>query len=145
MGAIVVERKHFTCTSRESNPGCWIYTQTLYHVAVKAGFYSKAVEVYYIPRPCDRHLFNVVKWIRQSWYQRRNTIGTNQHFQDSIPTLESTAPYTAAWLFHHYQLQTFNTGHADIMEGWTPSNHMIKILFFKAAYLTRWIDSLPTE
>ena len=27
---------------------------TLYHVAVKAGFYRKAVEVYlYIPRPCD--------------------------------------------------------------------------------------------
>ena len=54
MGAIVVERKYFTCPSRESNPGCWIYRQTLYHVAVKAGFYRKAVEVsYIIPRPCD--------------------------------------------------------------------------------------------
>ena len=54
MGATVVERKYFTCPSRESNPGCWIYRQTLYHVAVKAGFYRKAVEVYlYIPRPCD--------------------------------------------------------------------------------------------
>ena len=51
MGAIVVERKYFTCPSRESNPGRWIYRQTLYHVAVKAGFYRKAVEVYYIPSP----------------------------------------------------------------------------------------------
>ena len=48
VGAIVVERKYFTCPSRESNPGRWIYRQTLYHVAVKAGFYRKAVEVYYI-------------------------------------------------------------------------------------------------
>ena len=50
-----VERKYFTCPSWESNPGRWIYRQTLYHVAVKAGFYRKAVEVYYIPRPCDIH------------------------------------------------------------------------------------------
>ena len=47
-GRIVVERKYFTCPSRESNPGRWIYRQTLYHVAVKARFYRKAVEVYYI-------------------------------------------------------------------------------------------------
>ena len=47
----VAERKYFTCPSRESNPGRWIYRQTLYHVAVKAGFYRKAVEVYiYKPR-----------------------------------------------------------------------------------------------
>ena len=52
----VVERKYFTCPSRETNPGRWIYRQTLYHVAVKAGFYRKAVEVcYIIPRPCDIH------------------------------------------------------------------------------------------
>ena len=43
----VVERNYFTCPSR------WIYRQTLYHVAVKAGFYRKAVEVYHIPIPCD--------------------------------------------------------------------------------------------
>ena len=53
VGAIVVERKYFTCPSRESNPGRWIYRQTLYHVAVKAGFFRKAVEVYHIPIPCD--------------------------------------------------------------------------------------------
>ena len=41
----------FTCSSWESNPGRWIYRQTLYHVAVKAGFYRKAVEVCYIPIP----------------------------------------------------------------------------------------------
>ena len=48
VGAIVVERKYSTCPSLESNPGRWIYRQTLYHVAVKAGFYRKAVEVFYI-------------------------------------------------------------------------------------------------
>ena len=42
------------CPSRESNPGRWINRQTLYHVAVKAGFYCKAVEVYHIPIPCDK-------------------------------------------------------------------------------------------
>ena len=36
------------CPSWESNPGRWIYRQTLNHVTVKAGFYRKAVEVYYI-------------------------------------------------------------------------------------------------
>ena len=45
---IVVERKYFTGPSRESNPARWMYRQTLYHVAVKAGFYRKAVKVYYI-------------------------------------------------------------------------------------------------
>ena len=62
--ARVVERKYFTCPSRESNPCQWIYRQTLYHVAVKAGLYRKAVEVYlYIPRPCD--IFEIRPWI--SW------------------------------------------------------------------------------
>ena len=47
---IVVKRKLSTCPGRESNPGHWINKQTLYHVAVKACFYRKAVEVYfYIP------------------------------------------------------------------------------------------------
>ena len=54
VGAIVAKGKYFTCPSRESNPGRWIYRQTLYQVAVKAGFYRKAVEVYlYLLRPCD--------------------------------------------------------------------------------------------
>ena len=53
-----------TCPSRESNPGRWIYRQTLYHVAVKACFYCKAVEVCYIPIPVtlcksfDIHIVN---------------------------------------------------------------------------------------
>ena len=36
VGAIVVERKYFTCPSRESNPGRWIYRQTLsgFHAGV---------------------------------------------------------------------------------------------------------------
>ena len=44
LGAIFLEQKYFTCPSRESNPGRWIYKQTLYHVAVEAGFYSDVVE-----------------------------------------------------------------------------------------------------
>ena len=42
-----------TCLSKESKPGHWIYRQTLHNVAVKTGFHRKAVEVYYISRPCD--------------------------------------------------------------------------------------------
>ena len=38
----------------ESNPGRRIKRQTLYHVAVKAGFYRKAVEVYDIPIPTTK-------------------------------------------------------------------------------------------
>ena len=47
----IVERKYSTCPSRESNPGRLIYRQTLYHVALKACFYRKAVEVCYIHIP----------------------------------------------------------------------------------------------
>ena len=61
----VEERRYFTCTSWESNPGSWINRQTLYHVAVKAGFYHKAVEVYfiYIPGPCDIHPLLGAQWL----------------------------------------------------------------------------------
>ena len=48
VGAIIVEQKDLTCPSSKSN------RQTLYHVAVKAGFHHNAVEVnLFIPRPCD--------------------------------------------------------------------------------------------
>ena len=40
----IVERKYFTCPSQVWNPGRWIYRQTLYHVALEAGFYSDVVE-----------------------------------------------------------------------------------------------------
>ena len=81
MSAIVVERKYFTCPSRESNPGRWIYKQTLYHVAVKAGFYRKAVEVYlYIPRLCDISInimcLNVLEDMKQfhlsMWFKKNS-------------------------------------------------------------------------
>ena len=63
----VVERKYFTCPSRESNPGRWVYRQILYRVALKANSLTlynekshtfknevKAVEVCNsIPRPCN--------------------------------------------------------------------------------------------
>ena len=48
VGAIFIEQKYFTCPSQESNPGRCNYRQILNHVTVKAGFYHKAVEVYYI-------------------------------------------------------------------------------------------------
>ena len=40
-----------TCPCQKSNPGRWIYRQTLYHVTVKAGSYCNAVEVCCIPSP----------------------------------------------------------------------------------------------
>ena len=38
---------------RGSNPVRWIQSPTLYHVAIKAGLYCKAVQVYHIPIPGD--------------------------------------------------------------------------------------------
>ena len=73
MGTFVVERKYFTCRSRQSNPGRWIYRQTLYRVAVKAGFYRKAVEVYlYIPRPCDTRLQLLFAYRKNILTDKRN-------------------------------------------------------------------------
>ena len=67
--------KIFYLPQLESNPGRWIYRQTLYHVAVKAGFYRKAVGVYYIPRPCDIHPLQYEIRPRISWY--RNHVKMN--------------------------------------------------------------------
>ena len=36
-----------------SNPVRWTQSPTLYHVAIKAGLYRKAVQVYHIPIPGD--------------------------------------------------------------------------------------------
>ena len=38
---------------RGSNPVRWTQSPTLYRVAIKAGLYRKAVQVYHIPIPCD--------------------------------------------------------------------------------------------
>ena len=38
---------------RGSNPVRWTQSPTLYHVAIKAGLYRKAVQVYHIPIPGD--------------------------------------------------------------------------------------------
>ena len=38
---------------RGSNPVRWTQSPTLYHVAIKAGLYRKAVQVSYIPIPGD--------------------------------------------------------------------------------------------
>ena len=43
------------CCSRGSNPGRLRDRQTLYCVAIKAGLYRKAVQVYHIPIPGDIH------------------------------------------------------------------------------------------
>ena len=40
---------------RGSNPVRWTQSPTLYHVAIKAGLYRKAVQVYHIPIPGDKH------------------------------------------------------------------------------------------
>ena len=39
--------------NRGSNPVRWTQSPTLYHVAIKAGLYRKAVQVYHIPIPGD--------------------------------------------------------------------------------------------
>ena len=39
--------------NRASNPVRWTQSPTLYHVAIKAGLYRKAVQVYHIPIPSD--------------------------------------------------------------------------------------------
>ena len=39
--------------NRGSNPVRWTQSPTLYHVAIKAGLYRKAVQVSYIPIPGD--------------------------------------------------------------------------------------------
>ena len=74
MGAMVVERKYFTCLSRESNPCRWINRQTIYHVPVKAGFYRKAEEYLYIPRPCDIIIPPTAKVIWEQGYRLKSTL-----------------------------------------------------------------------
>ena len=49
---------------RGSNPVRWPQSPTLYHVAIKAGLYRKAVQVYHIPIPGDRNkTLNLKKWL----------------------------------------------------------------------------------
>ena len=43
---------HLFCT-RGLTPGCQIQSPALYHVAIKAGLYHKAVQMYYIHIPCN--------------------------------------------------------------------------------------------
>ena len=62
--------------ARNRNPGRWIYRQTLYHVAVKAGFYRKAVEVYHIPIPCDTNMTEEKQVYILTWLRKRG-IHTN--------------------------------------------------------------------
>ena len=45
--------KKFWCPDRGSNSVRLTQSPTLYHVAIKAGLYRKAVRVFYIPIPCD--------------------------------------------------------------------------------------------
>ena len=46
---------------RGSNPVRWTQSTTLYHVAIKAGLYCKAVQVCYIPIPGDIYI-NDAHW-----------------------------------------------------------------------------------
>ena len=43
----LLKNSHATAEDRTGDPS--IYSLTLYHVAIKAGLYRKAVQVYYIP------------------------------------------------------------------------------------------------
>ena len=57
---IYVHQKNSNRSRWESNLGRRIQGQTLYHVAVKGGFYRKAVEVCYIPIPTT--YFPALNW-----------------------------------------------------------------------------------
>ena len=48
--------------NRELNPVRWTLSPTLYHVAIKAGLYRKAVQVYHIPIPGD-----IMNWDKSCW------------------------------------------------------------------------------
>ena len=53
-----MERTFFL--NRGSNPVRWTQSPTLYHVAIKAALYRKAVQVYHIPIPVVECRFNAV-------------------------------------------------------------------------------------
>ena len=87
--------KIFYLPSRESNPGCWIYRQTFYHITVKAGFYCRAVELY-LPRPCDIYFTPVKEMVslntKQTMKQYRQHRQTNEqtHITEYIAPICNT-------------------------------------------------------
>ena len=68
---------------RGSNPVRWTQSPTLYHVAIKAGLYRKAVQVYHIPIPGDilPLQFEIRPWISRSsritWYETQGVLCTH--------------------------------------------------------------------
>ena len=63
-GLFTVEAKCNICKmevtfipNRGSNPVRWTQSLTLYHVAIKAGLYRKAVQVCYIPITGDIYIY----------------------------------------------------------------------------------------
>ena len=50
-----MEIKHFSPTGDRTR-SAGLKSPTLYHVAIKAGLYRKAVQVYYIPIPGDKNI-----------------------------------------------------------------------------------------
>ena len=72
----------------ESNLGRRIYRQTLYHVAVKAGFYRKAVEVCHIPIPTT--YFPALNWFVPE--SARNHAVIPGHFHQSDARNPSRGP-----------------------------------------------------
>ena len=67
---------------RGSNPVRWTQSPTLYHVAIKAGLYRKAVQVYHIPIPGDilPLQIEICPWISRSpritWNETRSFMHT---------------------------------------------------------------------
>ena len=65
---------------RGSNPFRWTQSPTLYHVAIKAGLYRRAVQVYHIPIPGDilPLQIEIRPWISRSpritWNETRGVI-----------------------------------------------------------------------
>ena len=65
LGAIchgLIKNFHVPAGDRTGDPS--IYSLALYHVAIKAGLYRKAVKVYYIP--CDIEMREIVFFLKYS-------------------------------------------------------------------------------
>ena len=58
------------CRSWESNPGRLRDRPTLYHVAIKAGLYRKAVQVYHIPITTT-YSSSTFRFIRESQFEQQ--------------------------------------------------------------------------
>ena len=92
---VTVEKMEITFfPDRGSNPVRWTQSPTLYRVAIKAGLYRKAVQVWYIPIPGDilRLQIKICPWISRSpritWYEARGVLCTHAGYLRWAPNVK---------------------------------------------------------